>query len=148
MTILTNGLAASDQPPIPANDLEQTGASLVAANHRAAVERLRQQPIPPPPEPPTIHYSELPAAAPDSPLVLEWNTYRREVGRLLAEGHEGCHVLIKGEQILGIWKTRAEAMAAGYRLFLGQCFLVHQVQQREPILRCLSVWTCLNTPMP
>ena len=141
MTIIRSELAVPDQPPTTASDSAQTGAALVAASHRAALERLRQQPLPPR-EPPSIHYSELPVAAPDSPLFVEWNTYRREVGRLLADGHEGCHILIKGEQILGLWKTRAEAMAVGYRLFLGQCFLVHQVQVRERLLGPISVRPC------
>ncbi len=89
-------------------------------------------------EPPTVHFSELPAAAPDSPLFREWNFYRREVSRLLAEGNGGRHVLIKGEQIIGIWDTHDEATATGYRLFLGQPFLVHQIQERERLLRCGS----------
>jgi hypothetical protein len=97
---------------------------------------------------PTIHYTELPEASADSPLQREWNTYRREAARLLAQGHAGRHVLIKGEDIIGLWDTRVEAICAGYERFLGQAFLVHQVQEREPVLRNISVHSCRNTPTP
>jgi len=43
----------------------------------------------PPPQRQTIHYTELPEDASESPIAREWNFYRREAGRLLAEGHEG-----------------------------------------------------------
>jgi hypothetical protein len=81
-----------------------------------------------------IHYTELPPPGPDSQLPVEWNTYRREVGRLLAEGHEGRHVLIKNEEILGVWDTRAQAVEEGVRRFLLQGFLVQQIRTWEPLL--------------
>ncbi len=83
----------------------------------------------------TIHYTELSAATPGSVLELEWTTYLREVARLLAEGNEGRHVLIKDDQIIGIWETRDEALEEGYRRFLGQAMLVHQIQTRERVHR-------------
>jgi hypothetical protein len=120
---------------------------LVERLHREAFERGRQD-IPPMPEPPTLHYTQLPAASPESPLRREWETYRREVGRLLAEGHAGQHVLIKDEQILGIWNTHDEAMTAGYQRFHGQPFLVHQLQERERVLRCVNVHLWRNLRLP
>jgi hypothetical protein len=64
----------------------------------------------------------------------EWETYRREVARLLAEGNEGRYVLIKGQQIIGIWDTREDASMMGHKLFLFQSFLIHQIQERERTL--------------
>jgi hypothetical protein len=58
-------------------------------------ERVRNEPPPPTPQTPTIHYTELPEDTSEGPIAREWNFYRREVGRLLAEGHEGRWVLIK-----------------------------------------------------
>ena len=58
---------------------------------------------------PTIPYTALAAAPPDSPIATEWNFYRRQVGRLLAEGNQGKWVLIKGERIVGIWDRHEEA---------------------------------------
>jgi hypothetical protein len=69
------------------------------------------------------------------PLSTEWNVYRREVGRLLAEGHEGRWVLIKGEEIIGLWGTREEAFTVASKRHLMQPCLVHQIQTREPLLR-------------
>src|SRR5438270_39537 len=83
------------------------------------------------PGPPTIHYTELPPPGPNDPLELEWNTYRREVARLLAEGQEGRHVLIKGEEIVGIYDTRDHALEVAYQRFLDEPFFVHQIQTRE-----------------
>src|SRR5271154_6316878 len=99
---------------------------LVENIHREAIEAL--QPCQRPPmEPPTIAYRDLPASRPGSPPDPEWNFYRREVGRLLDEGHEGRWVLIKGEQIIGIWNTREEAKAVALEKFLMQPCLIHQV---------------------
>lgn len=83
----------------------------------------------------TISYTELPPPARDSQLAVEWNAYRREVGRLIAEGHEGRFVLFKGEEILGIWNTREEATTEGVTRFGLQPFLIHQIRSREPLVR-------------
>ncbi len=82
----------------------------------------------------------MPEAPTDNPPYRKWNIYRRKVGRLLAEGNTGRHFLIKDEQIVGLWATHDEAMRAGYARFLGQPFLVHQIQERERILHCGTVW--------
>jgi hypothetical protein len=84
---------------------------------------------------PTIHHTELPAARPGDVLAQEWETYRREVPRLLAEGHEGRFVLIKGQQVIAVYPTWAEAREAGLRLYLREPFLVRQVCIEEPLLR-------------
>jgi hypothetical protein len=102
------------------------------------------QPRPTPLPAPTVHFTELREAPADSPLYREWNTYRREVGRLLAEGGEGRYVLIKEEQVIGLWETHDAAMSAGYQRFPGQPFLVHPVQEREPVWRCTSICQCPN----
>ena len=87
------------------------------------------------PRPNTISYRDLPASEPDSPLKVEWEFYRREVGRLLAEGNEGRHVLIKGEEIIGIFDTHLEASTEGSRRYFGQHYLVHQIQAEERVYR-------------
>jgi hypothetical protein len=85
------------------------------------------------PERPKIHYSELPPLI--GQLQVEHETYRANVGRLIAEGHEGEHILIKGSVIIGFWKTRAEALAEGHRLFPLQPIYVHEIQTYETPLR-------------
>ena len=105
------------------------------------VQELRAQLIanPPPPRPPTerptIHYTELPARPPGERGATEWNFYCREVGRLIAEGQEGRWVLIKGEEIIGIWDTEAEVDRVRIERFLLQDVLMKQILTREPVFR-------------
>lgn len=103
---------------------------------QAERERMLAHPPAPrkPTEPQTIHFSELPEAAPGSRGAVEWNFYRREVGRLIAEGNEGRWVLIKGEEIVGIWETREEADRVCAERFFMQDALIHRILTREPVL--------------
>jgi hypothetical protein len=94
--------------------------------HREKVERIGR---------PTISYTQLPDGPPDSPITTEWNFYRRIVGRLLAEGNEGKWLLIKNEEIVGIWDTEADAHTVRRERFLMQPVLLKQILAREPILR-------------
>ncbi len=82
----------------------------------------------------TIHYTELPPDNTNGPLSTEWNFYRREVGRLLAEGLEGKWLLIKGETIVGIWDTREQAYEVALQKYLMEPSLIQQVLSREPLL--------------
>jgi hypothetical protein len=82
--------------------------------------------------PTQIHYTELPRSQPGREWV-EWETYRREVGRLLAEGLEGKSVLIKNETIIGIYDSMDEARDEGYRRYLLNGFLIHQIKTWEKV---------------
>jgi hypothetical protein len=117
--------------------------ALVAERPREVVEPHQKEL--PPYEPPTIHYTELPASKPGDPLYQEWELYRREVGRLLSEGHEGRWILIKGEAIIGIWDTHDEAREAALDKYLLQPCLIHQILTRERVIRTPSrIWRCLG----
>jgi hypothetical protein len=83
--------------------------------------------------PTKIHFSELPPSQPDSELTAEWETYRREVGRLIAEGNEGKWIFIKNETIIGIYDTDEEASDEARRRYLMQARLVHQIQTWEKV---------------
>jgi hypothetical protein len=85
--------------------------------------------------PETIHYTQLAPARQSSPLAAEWETYRREVGRLLAEGHEGKTVLIKGTTIIGVYDSWDAATQEGYRRYLREGFFVKMILTQEPLLR-------------
>jgi hypothetical protein len=84
-----------------------------------------------------IHYTQLPRFTDGGPLTVEWDFYLREVSSLLAEGHEGRWVLIKDEEIIGIFDTRDAAMDEGRKRYflLRQPYLVHQVQTQELVIR-------------
>jgi hypothetical protein len=91
----------------------------------------------------TIHYTELPDLPPDHLLRHEWDFFRRELPRLLTEGHEGAFALLKGEEIIGLYPTQADALRAGYEKFLLEPFLVHAIRTEEPLLRLSPYcWPC------
>jgi hypothetical protein len=123
--------------------MDENVRKLVEAIHREAVEASRGQPFPPV-QLPTVHFTDLPEASPGEPLALEWNTYRREVGRLLTEGQEGKFVLIKDGTIIGLFDAWDAARAAGLHRYLLEPFLVHEVRAEEPYLRIRG----LNFPWP
>ena len=83
----------------------------------------------------TIPHTQLPEGRPGDVLYLEWNTYRREAARLLAEGHEGKFVLIRGGQVVAVHDTWNAAREAGLRLSFREPFLVQQIRSEEPVLR-------------
>ncbi len=84
--------------------MTQKERGLVEAIHREVLQRFCcQQTLFS--NPSAVAYTELPEAKPGEELSHEWNTYCREVARLLSEGVEGYFVVIKEEQILGIWAT-------------------------------------------
>jgi hypothetical protein len=109
---------------------------LLAQLEQSERERLLAASPPPRNEfnPETIHYTELPEDTAGGPLATEWNVYRREVARLLAEGNENRWVLIRDETVVGIWDTEAEARTAAAKQFLMQPVLIRQVRFRETVL--------------
>src|SRR5271165_5087894 len=109
---------------------------LIERLQREELEQMRGVPPLPPPQRPVIHHTELPEDTSDGPIAREWNFYRREVGRLLAEGNEGKWVLIKGEKIIGIWDTEEEANQVRLQRFRLQHVLMKKIQTSEPVLRC------------
>src|SRR4051794_30704066 len=91
----------------------------------------------------TIHHTQLPDFPPGHLLGREWDFFRRELPRLLAEGHEGEFALLKGEEVVGLYPTRDNALRAGYHKFLLEPFLVHAIRTEEPLLRLSPYcWPC------
>jgi hypothetical protein len=124
--------------------VEERGRALVESTHRAALERHCQNPPCSAEQPNGVHYTELPEGKLGDVLGAEWNTYRRDVGRLLSEGQAGRFVLIKDEEILGLYDTWDAAREVGLQRFLMQPFLVHEIRAEEPYLRIRGVnlpWT-------
>lgn len=130
-------------------DADQTLA-LVRSVHRKEIERLQAAGESPlrASAPATVPYTELPEANPGSLFFHEWNTYRREVERLLAEGHEGKWVAIKGEAVLGIFDTVQQADSVGLAMVLEgkieEPFALRQILANEPILNLRGY----NRPWP
>ncbi len=111
----------------------------VERSHSDAVVHGRVLSLLPCESPRGVHHTELPEAWPGEPFADEWNTYRREIGRWLAEGLEGRHVLIAGTEILGIYDTSEEARAVGLKRCLLQPFFVHPIRPEEPYLHIRGI---------
>lgn len=86
------------------------------------------------PNRPAIHFTKLGPARPDSTLATEWEVFRRELPRLLAEGHEGKYVLIKGEEIIGLWDDERTAHLEAVRRYPRQPFALQLVAEWQPLI--------------
>ena len=65
------------------------------------------------------------------PIRTEIRTYIRELPRLLAEGQEGRHVLIKGDEVVSIWDTADDCYQAGCERFgIGVPFLSQEIDSK------------------
>jgi hypothetical protein len=90
-------------------------------------------------EPAGIPFTALPSDDSNEPLAQEWNVYRREIGRLLAEGHQGRFVLIRGEEIVGLYDDWSTARQAGWTRFGREPFFVHAIREVEPHLHIRGI---------
>ena len=77
---------------------------------------------------------DLPDLPEDDPLAPEWHAFKREIGRLLADGLEGRVALLHGGAVHSIWDTRSDAMNAAFLLFDPATVLVQEI---EPVMRPL-----------
>ncbi len=97
-----------------------------------------------------IHYTDLAPAKPGDPNAEEWETYRREVHRLLAEGHEGRFAIIEGREIVAIVDTEEEAWAEGYRR-MPRVTVIRHILTNEPLIRLSNrylMWRASNSQLP
>ena len=65
-------------------------------------------------------------------LDEEITTYLDKKDELVRQA-ENKYVLIKGTQIIGIFDTEEAALKVGYRKYLDEPFLAHQITKVEPI---------------
>jgi len=76
-------------------------------------------------------------------LEREWDTFLKELPRLIAEGKRGKYVLIRGDAVEGVWDTLDEALAAGYDRFGLEPFLAQEVNDNpEPQYFSRNVTRC------
>jgi hypothetical protein len=136
--------AVFEQAVARQREQNQGGQAVIDQGHGKEVERGQGNVARPMNSPKGVHYTELPEAKPGQPLAEEWNTYRREIGRWLADGTEGRHILIRGREIIGFFETFDAARETGLRRFPGETLFVHPVRTEEPYLRVRG----LNFPWP
>ncbi len=74
-----------------------------------------------------------PAELPDDlkPVARELAAFLRALPKLLEEGHEGRHALVKGDEVLSLWDTFEDGYQAGCERFgWGVQFLVQPIDPR------------------
>ena len=72
-------------------------------------------------------------------LSLELETYKKNKPQLIAAS-EGKYVLIKGEQVFGVYADEQEATQKGFDEFGYNCpFFVRQITKREPVLHIKGI---------
>jgi hypothetical protein len=61
-------------------------------------------------------------------------------------GNESRWVLIKGEEVLGVFDRRTDALEEGYKRFLLQGFFIHEIPTRERVYRIAPIdWMSCRT---
>ncbi len=58
--------------------------------------------------------------------------YRRQLPRWLEEGQAWKHVLIKGDEVLGIWDAQGDAIDAGRERFGLEPIYIKKIDPRDP----------------
>jgi hypothetical protein len=74
-------------------------------------------------------------------------TYLRELPRPLEQGHTGRHVLVKGDEVLSVWDTQADALQSGRERFGLDPIFVKVIDSRDPE-RFALVKAHLDFPCP
>ena len=65
------------------------------------------------------------------PLEREFDTYRRELPRLVREGHAGRWALIKEDAVISVWDTQRDVLQAGHERFALEPFAVKRIDPRD-----------------
>ena len=116
---------------------------------REKAEGRSPHPRPAPKPLPTIHHTELKENLSGTPLASSWNVYVREVGRLLAEGHEGKWVVIADGAIVGLFQDRQSALNLAYSTSRDASPMIHQIRESETVYRLSSrITLCRKSPSP
>jgi hypothetical protein len=109
---------------------------LIERLHREEVERIRQAgEAPPGPRPRPRQIEGLPDAEPDDPVAPEWDLFRQEVERLIAQGDKGRFAVVKVGHPITVWDTLRDALHAARLLHGQQMCLVQEIQRYLPPLR-------------
>jgi hypothetical protein len=82
-----------------------------------------------------VHYTQLEQLAPGDDCENEWRVYLRELPRWLAEGKEGRFVLIKGEEVIGLFDTKSAAYSTGRQRFGMVPIVISEIREWEPVYR-------------
>lgn len=67
-------------------------------------------------------------------LEIELNTYYKNKNTFNEKSPSGGYVVIKGDDVLGIWETRLDALKAGIEKYGNVEFLVKDIDESDTIL--------------
>jgi hypothetical protein len=70
-------------------------------------------------------------------------TYRRELPRLLQEGHAGRYALIKNDQVISVWDTVGDALQAAAERFGPEPVATYKINPLD-----VDRLALLDTPVP
>jgi len=79
-----------------------------------------------------IDLERIPDIPEGEPYSREWQAFKREVARLMAEGQQGGFAVFQGESLVGVWDSLFLADQAGRRQCGGKPFLIQEIQ---PVLK-------------
>lgn len=72
------------------------------------------------------------------PMQQEFDTYCRELPRLLTEGHSGRFAVVKGDEVISIWDTQRDAIQAGCERYGLESFGVYKIDEYN--LQLVRTW--------
>ena len=125
--------------------------ALVKEVHRKEAERLRALGLFPIPESTTVPFELLPELKTNHPLHRAWNTYRRVAQECLSNGLEGVWLVLKDDQVLGVYpaaRLACQAIATEVDDPAAP-FLIKQVRKDEPVTTLTRLeLSCPSLPMP
>lgn len=81
-----------------------------------------------------VYSAQLPNSFSSDEITGDWDFHRREASHLLVAGQQGRWVIISQASIIGVWDTEEQAQRAAGEHALTQPYLLHQVQERAPVL--------------
>jgi hypothetical protein len=64
-------------------------------------------------------------------LEKELETYSKEKASLQLQYPDGGYVVINGDEVLGVWQTRGDALRAGIEKYGNVQFLVKDIMERN-----------------
>lgn len=80
---------------------------------------------------------------PPPPLVTEMNVFERNQPQLQHDNPEGGFVVINGEEILGVWRARVDALREGIEKYGNVQFLVRDINESdEPVNFTRNIFAC------
>lgn len=70
----------------------------------------------------------------NNPLKKELSKFREVQTELLADNPNGGYAVIKGNELMGVWKDRSDAIRIGVEKFGNTTFLVKNIRDEDRVV--------------